>query len=283
MVVSRWVLIMASPLAYATRATVAFTAYSPSRMATLPSRGLINDQYCQYLRHETVTAVSRWSYAGPYFQNTHSCLYLFGNLFGNKDQNDDQRNLQENELARFCQLSAPTPGSSSSSDSNVKFDSLSIMISEWSKLFIGDDEHDDSSKKNRNVMGLTTPVAVVTLPKPASSPAATKVPENDVYGEYVIDYTGVQLLFRKGKTGGRFAYQDKDEQKDKFDESKTKKDVPITEGGVEVRVELLSNGELRVVAKRCDIEEGTLIKEMSEQTILDSLRKAVTSWRKEQL
>ena len=54
------------------------------------------------------------------------------------------------------------------------------------------------------------------------------------------------------------------------------------EGGVQVRVERLSGGDLRVIASRCEVEEGTMTKEMSEGVIIDSLRKAVTAWRKEQ-
>lgn len=178
------------------------------------------------------------------------------NLFGfGETKTDDRQGLLEGELARFSNLS-------SASNVDVKFDSLSIMIAEWSKLFI--DNQDDKKKKT---MGLTTPVTVVPLPKGSSA-------SNN---EDVVDSTGVQLLFQKGK-GGRSAYQDKDDEKNETKE----KVAPVKDGGVEVRVEKMNDGSIQVVASRCEIEEGTLIKEMSEETILESLRKAVGAWTKEQ-
>ena len=185
-------------------------------------------------------------------------LNLFGNLFGdNTKNNDDQVDLQENELARFSNLAQ---SSSSDNTNDVKFDSLSIMISEWSQLFA----HDDDGSKNKK-MGLTTPVQVVPLATQSSG-----------------DVSGVQLLFQKSKVKSSSAYRDKDDEK-KTDNNDTSNDnAAIKEGGIEVQVQKLSNGELQVVAKRCEIEEGTMIKEMSEQTILDSLRGAVNAWRKEQ-
>lgn len=110
-------------------------------------------------------------------------------------------------------------------------------------------------------MGLTTPVDVVKLPTTENS-------------------AGVQLLFKKG-VGGRSAYNDKDDEDD--DDKKKEKEDSIKEGGVQVRIEKLSDGnDLEVIASRCEIEEGTMIKEMSEQTIIESLRQAMQAWRKEQ-
>ena len=53
-------------------------------------------------------------------------------------------------------------------------------------------------------------------------------------------------------------------------------------GGVDIRVEQLQNGDLQVVAERCNFDEDTMIKEMSEQTIIESLRKAMKAWKNEQ-
>jgi len=181
-----------------------------------------------------------------------SSLHLFGNIFGNNDAEDDQQNLQENELARFSHEL------SSEEAAHVKFDSLSIMISEWSKFFTDPDKS----------MGLTTPVVLVELKSDED--------ENDA----VTNSSGVQFLFQKSKTGGRSAYQDKDDEKNS---EKEKKEDVVKEGGVEVKVNQLSNGNLSVIAKRCEIEEGTMVKEMSEQTIVDSLRKVMVAWKKEQL
>lgn len=188
------------------------------------------------------------------YPTTNTKLHLFGNIFGNDDKPADQEGLQENELARFSNLLANGgSGSDGVSDNkiDVKFDSLSIMITSWSKMF-----------SDHKSMGLTTPVDVVKLPT-------------------TDDSSGVQLLFKKG-VGGRSAYNDKDD-KDDGDNKKKEKEESIKEGGVQVRIEKLSDGnDLEVIASRCEIEEGTMIKEMSEQTIIDSLRQAMQAWRKEQ-
>lgn len=177
-------------------------------------------------------------------------LGLFGNIFGTEEAEEDQKDLREGELARFSyELPADVKP-------EVKFDSLSIMISEWSKLFT------DEEKKT----GLTTPVAVVDL-----TPQTVEGDANN--------YSGVQLLFQKKKTG----YADKDENKYKEQGKEKDKEEAVKEGGVEVRVEQSSGGDLSVTASRCEIEEGTMVKEMSEQTIVDSLRKAIVAWKKEQL
>ncbi|KAL7535684.1 hypothetical protein ACHAXR_006664 [Thalassiosira sp. AJA248-18] len=183
-------------------------------------------------------------------------LGLFG--FGDTTTVEEaQTDLQDDELARFSHVL------SSGANPTVKFDSLSIMISEWSKLFA------DKERK----MGLTTPVVVVEL-KPLTS---------TLDDEDINNYTGVQLLFKKGKTGGRSAYHDKDEERYDSEKKERREEEGITkEGGVEVRVEQLASGNLRVVASRCDFDEDTIAKEMSEQTIVDSLRKAMTAWKKEQ-
>jgi len=191
-------------------------------------------------------------------------LNLFGNIFGNNDDvEEDQKDLQENELARFSHIL-----DTDTANPNVKFDSLSIMISEWSKLFTNKDKS----------MGLTTPVAVVEL-----SPSPSDAPTDNDDEEDVTNVSGVQLLFQKSKTGGRSAYQDKDDEKyGDDDDNKDKEEEAISEGGVEVRVQQFSGGDLEVIASRCEMEEGTMVKEMSEQTIVDSLRKAVAAWKKEQ-
>ncbi|KAL7455205.1 hypothetical protein ACHAWC_007788 [Mediolabrus comicus] len=190
------------------------------------------------------------------FPTTNTKLHLFGAIFGNDDKPADQEGLQENELARFSNLLVNNGGSASDGVSDnkidVKFDSLSMMISSWSKMF-----------SDHKSMGLTTPVDVVELPT-------------------TDDSAGVQLLFKKG-FGGRSAYYDKDDDDDGGDNKKKKKEDSIKEGGVQVRIEKLSSGnDLEVIASRCDIEDGTMIKEMSEQTIIDSLRKTMQAWKKEQ-
>lgn len=193
-------------------------------------------------RHEMIRPISSSS-------TSTTRLHLFG--FG-KEAPEDQKDLQnENELARYSfEIPADT-------NINVKFDSLSIMIAAWAKLFT------DPEQK----MGLTTPVTLVEL-------------TNALDAKGNAHLSGVQFLFRKPALSS--AYKAKDDQRSKDDGDK-KKEEPKKEGGVEVRVEQPpGSGDLEVIASRCDIEEGMIVKEMSEQTIIDSLRKAMAAWKKEQ-
>jgi len=169
---------------------------------------------------------------------------LFG--FGNAVL-EDQKNLEEGELAKFQHV---VPADDKA---RVKFDSLSTMIRQWSELF-----------EDGRGMGLTTDVEVTQLPR----------------GDSGASSSGVKLVFKKRKA----AYSDADAAEDdgRGDGAGEEKDETIREGGVQVVVALLENDELQVTASRCDIDEGTIVKEMSEEAIVDSLRKAVAAWKKEQ-
>ena len=78
----------------------------------------------------------------------------------------------------------------------------------------------------------------------------------------------------------------KKKPRDRDNSEKKKKKKETSPGGVQVLAQkILSSGgggeEVRVVATRCDIDEGTIIKEMSEECICDDLRKAIKIWRDE--
>ena len=168
------------------------------------------------------------------------------NLFGLGNDDTTDKDDPEKELARFSNLLV---GDTNNID--TKLDSLSIMISSWSQMF-----------SDHKKMGLTTAVDIKELPNTADS-------------------AGVQLIFKKG-TGGRSAYYDKD-QDDKENKDSKKREDSIKNGGVQILINKVSDGaDLDVIASRCEIEEGTMIKEMSEQTIIDSLGQAMQAWKKEQ-
>ena len=175
---------------------------------------------------------------------------LFG--FGNAVE-DDQKDLQEGELAKFQHI---VPAKDKA---HVKFDSLSTMIDQWSELFA-----------DGKGMGLTTDVVV------------SRLPGGDSDGSAAPSSSGVKLVFKKRKAAYSDADADAAKDGDGSDGARMKKDKTIREGGVQVVVTLLESDELRVIASRCDIDEGTIVKEMSEETIVDSLRKAVAAWKKEQ-
>ncbi|KAL3899532.1 MAG: hypothetical protein SGARI_006439 [Bacillariaceae sp.] len=150
---------------------------------------------------------------------------------------------------------------SSSADPEVQFESLSDFIrNKWAVLFT-----------NGNIK-LTTPVKLDQIALSVSS-------EDD--GVNVA--SGVRLLFQKVDTG----YKSKDEEEreetggtETKKKKKKEKDEP-SQGGVEILVEQMEDGKLRVVAKRCDVEDDTMIKEMSEEKILAELQTAIDVWKKD--
>ena len=53
------------------------------------------------------------------------------------------------------------------------------------------------------------------------------------------------------------------------------------EGGLEVIVEITNENHLRVRARRCNYAPGTVIKEITEDTILGKLRTSMQVWQKD--
>eukprot|EP00527_Entomoneis_sp_CCMP2396_P008074 CAMPEP_0198153668 /NCGR_PEP_ID=MMETSP1443-20131203/65174_1 /TAXON_ID=186043 /ORGANISM="Entomoneis sp., Strain CCMP2396" /LENGTH=205 /DNA_ID=CAMNT_0043820081 /DNA_START=90 /DNA_END=707 /DNA_ORIENTATION=- len=130
--------------------------------------------------------------------------------------------------------------------SGEKRGALTEYIVQWAQLFESDGKG----------MGLTTPVKAQPL-------------EN-----------GVRLIFQKVRNTGYSdkAGSSKSEEKPKEGEKKKKE---ARQGGVEMMVEELDDGSIQVRAQRCEIDEETLIKEMSEETILNKLKKAIEVWKKD--
>ena len=165
------------------------------------------------------------------------------NLFFGKDKSADH-----DELKKFPKLGSDT-----------KFESLSLYIQTWSKQTFTE----DGGKKS----GLTTPVTLIMLPDTQSS-------EDD----NVVAVSGVQLVFKPTKTGN--AYTSKNEEKAQENGGGSQKKKPKKEGGVEIIVEKLKDGQVQVRARRCELDEDTMIKSMSEETILGKLNSAVKAWKK---
>jgi NACalpha-BTF3-like transcription factor len=95
----------------------------------------------------------------------------------------------------------------------------------------------------------------------------------------VEELGGVCIIFKPKKTSYK-SKAEEDAVREGKGESKKKKDPP-KEGGVEIRVEKLTKGEVQLVAKRCEVDEDTMIKEMSEETIIAELKKAIDTWKKQ--
>lgn len=122
-----------------------------------------------------------------------------------------------------------------------QYDGLSEYVRQWAMLF-------------ETEGGLTTPVKVLASDQ------------------------GAKILFKPKES----TYRSKKEEDDKEsgNDNKKKKE-PNKEGGVEIAVQMDDGGEVNVLARRCEMDEGTMIREMSEQAIVDGLKKAITVWKKD--
>jgi hypothetical protein len=214
-----------------------------------------------------------------------SALSMFGN------NNNDHRS--DKELGLYRKLATGQP----------KFESLSMYVVDWAKTL----------ETNPKGAGLTTKVKVLeSSTTAAASSAATPM---DTSATDVVERTDVAILFQK-RTG--MGYADKDrananannkngsgakpfapqtvakEQSDDLNQSKQTKTEEstdnktttsggggVSEGGIVLSVERLDTNEVRVRARRCNIDEDTVIKEMSEEAILNQLKKALDVWKKE--
>lgn len=179
-----------------------------------------------------------------------SRLHLFG-MFGDDKKKDDP----DYELIRFSSLEKVS--SSRNDDTNRTYGGMKEFIREWSLFLTGEEQQKE--------FGLTTPVKISVF-EDASSLLLKN--ENNIESCF-----GVKMLFQNKNTG----YKSKNEEKEKKKEENTK-----SEGGVLLMVESTTENEVRVIARRCDIEEGTMIKEMSEETIVGKLKEAMAAWKKEQ-
>mmetsp|Transcript_39664 Transcript_39664/g.64935 ORF Transcript_39664/g.64935 Transcript_39664/m.64935 type:complete len:218 (-) Transcript_39664:79-732(-) len=153
-----------------------------------------------------------------------------------------------------------------------KFEQLRQYVKQWSMNYEG----------GRKGTGLTTPVLVRKSRKPPS----------DFDG--VVDRSGVQILFQTTNTGDRYKSATEEKKNEKArnsggDGSEPKKSPSSTtlvvakgrkEGGVEVLVEKTTDGNIRIRARRCNMDNKTIVKEMSEEVIVRSLKKAVETWVK---
>lgn len=145
-------------------------------------------------------------------------------------------------------------------DKNVQFESLADYIqNKWAQLLV-----------TGNIK-LTTPVQIQQV-----------VLDNENADDGVEAETSVRLLFQKVDTGYKSKKDEESEiNEDEDSDSSSKKEEP-KQGGVEISVQKLANG-LRIQARRCEIDDDTMIKEMSEETIVRELEMAIDVWKKNTL
>ena len=213
----------------------------------------------------------------PFARNTTMSIAGGGNTMVD---NDDEEAFWN---ALFLKLDGPELWRSEtlvSDEDQVdrKFGTLSEYMIQWSNRF----ENDAAAE------GLTTPVSIVASRRP---PSIT---------EGVLMRTGVRFQFKSTNTGA--AYKSKSEERayerqdapqrssSSSSSGETKKRTvnppPMKkqkkEGGVEIFVEKTTSNELRVRARRCNMDDATVIKEISESTIIKKLQKAIDVWVREQ-
>ena len=148
-----------------------------------------------------------------------------------------------------------------------KFEELASYMEQWSDRF----------NRGAKGTGLTTPVSVV----PSKFGKEKDAPN-------VLRKFGVRLEFKQTNTGA--AYKTKLEEKQLESNQPGNKSPSVSlgqkrEGGIEILVEEVKargKHELRVRAKRCNMDDNTAVKEMSEETILKRLGEAVEVWNKQQ-
>jgi len=116
---------------------------------------------------------------------------------------------------------------------------------------------------------------------------APSTKQSNLSREGVKNRAGVRLLFLPTNTGS--AYMSKAEERAREQETggktssstapRTRRTKP--EGGVEVLVEITTDDKLRVRARRCNIADDTVLKEISEETILKRLKESLEVWIKD--
>lgn len=154
----------------------------------------------------------------------------------------------------------------SDKETNEKYEKLATFIEEWSKMFEG----------KAKGTGLTTPVTLRI---------SKRLPDNVC----VLRRFGVRLEFKETNTGSAYFSKgeeaSKERQQGNYKTQYAEKNVDSikprrqnNQGGVEVIVEQTVSGGLRVRARRCNLDDSTVIKEISEETILKKIQSAVNSW-----
>jgi hypothetical protein len=150
-----------------------------------------------------------------------------------------------------------------------QLNSLVEYITEWATLFA------------ESYKGLTTPVRCEVLPTNAAT-AASLLPSS-----IAQQSSKIRLLFQPTATGKY--YVSKEEERESDREGKSLPSAPIRsarlsrDGGIEFTVEVWNTEplSLRARAKRCNYGPDTMVKELSEETIVSQFKKCIDVWKKD--
>jgi len=184
---------------------------------------------------------------------------MFGGMFGDNNDGMDKTKMDGYELGRRYE--------------NLKvdaFDSLAEYIQMWAM----ESFHSESETKSHL---LATPVKIT----PSSEVSSALPGEN----EDILASRSIKIVFKKTDSGYKSKKDERQEEDDRSDPEKKKKKKGNKQGGVEIVVEKIAVGnnkdeQVRVRAVRCEMDEDTMIKEMSEETIVQELKKAMDVWKK---
>jgi hypothetical protein len=143
-----------------------------------------------------------------------------------------------------------------------KHDQLNEYLGEWALMM-------ESAKK-----ALATPIRVEASKR-----------QFNLAREGVKERAGVRLLFLPTKTGSAYISRSEEKARERETGTSSSSTAPTTrktkpEGGVEVLVEVTTKDSLRVRARRCNMADDTVIKEISEETILKRLEDSLDAWKK---
>ena len=203
----------------------------------------------------------------------NATMSLAGGLASGEEPSDrawDDSFLRLNGPELFRMDGLAGSAASSKVELDKRHDRLVEFIREWSEMFEG----------GAKGTGLTTPVMLRQSHRDASEAEGT------------IRRSGIRILFKQTNTGA--AYKSKDEERALEREGSPAAAKPASsatavqtkrkaskEGGVEVLVEETLDNDLRVRARRCNMDDRTVVKELSEQVIVKQLEKAIGVWQKD--
>jgi hypothetical protein len=200
-------------------------------------------------------------------------LFLFS--FG-KDKNDDDdtaaildKKMNGYELARYDTGLA-----------GKDYDSLFEYIQLWAKEYF---TAGTSSPAGESKKLLATPVKII----PTDEVVFSNAGDNDNSNAVVASSKSIKIVFQKTDTGFKSKKDEQNDDDNKERNNEKKKKAPPKQGGVEIVVEKLkkdeknAEGGVCIRAVRCEMDEDTMIKEMSEETILQQLQKAIKVWKKD--
>lgn len=219
------------------------------------------------IHHRNLLHTSSPHVASPLFQSRkkETKLYFFRNIF----EGDSNKNAEPQNGDVLSSLSIKK----SSSSEEVQIESVVNYLSSWTEqIFV---------IKDGKGIGLTTPVKPIVLVSSGSSDftaisyfsSKEKQDEKNILTKKEI--TVSRLEFLKVQSGYAST-----EKKEKSSDEK-KKDKAIKQGGIEFKVVLSESDNkqttISVEVQRCNMdEEGrTMVKEMSEQAILDVFKKGI--------